>query len=109
MKHTVYSLLSIMLAMMLVVSCSSVTDSNGEFITMSQEDLKDKIMGAWALQTIGVTYGGPTEFRYKKMILPDSIDIVWNDTLMYHWMTRIPGLYDDIYMDLTFVDVFEKE
>jgi hypothetical protein len=24
-------------------------------------------------------------------------------------MTRIPGLYDDIYMDLTFVDVLEKE
>jgi hypothetical protein len=66
-------------------------------------------MGAWALQTIGVTYGGPTEFRYNKRIIPDSVDIVWNDTLMYHWMTRIPGLYDDIYMDLTFVEVFEKE
>jgi hypothetical protein len=109
MKHTFYTLFSIAMAMMLIISCSTVTDSDGEYITMSKEDLKDKIMGAWALQTIGVTFGGPTEFRYKKMIIPDSIEIVWNDTLMYHWMTRIPGLYDDIYMDLTFVDVFEKE
>jgi hypothetical protein len=93
----------------MVISCTSVTDSDSGFITMSQEDLKDKIMGAWALQTIGVTYGGPTEFRYNKRIIPDSVDIIWNDTLMYHWMTRIPGLYDDIYMDLTFVEVFEKE
>ena len=93
----------------MVISCTSVTDSDSDYITMSQEDLKDKIMGAWALQTIGVTYGGPTEFRYNKRIIPDSVDIIWNDTLMYHWMTRIPGLYDDIYMDLTFVEVFEKE
>jgi hypothetical protein len=28
--------------------------------------------------------------------------------MMYHWMTKRPGLYDDIYMDLTFVDVMEK-
>ena len=29
---------------------------------------KDKIKGAWAAQTIGVTYGGPTEFSYTKRI-----------------------------------------
>jgi hypothetical protein len=109
MKHTFFTSLNIVLSLILVFSCGPVTNSGGEYITMSQEDLKDKIMGAWALQTIGVTYGGPTEFRYLKKIIPDSIDIVWNDTLMYHWMTRIPGLYDDIYMYLTFVEVFEKE
>jgi len=79
------------------------------FITLSKEVLKDKIKGAWAAQTIGVTYGGPTEFRYLKKIIPDSIEIVWSDTTMLHWMTNIPGLYDDIYMDLTFVEVMEKE
>lgn len=91
------------------MSCGRENDSSGSFYKMSQESLKDKIMGAWALQTIGVTFGGPTEFRYKKKVIPDSVDVVWNDTLMYHWMTRAPGLYDDIYMDLTFVDVLEKE
>ena len=24
-------------------------------------------------------------------------------------MTRVPGLYDDVYMDLTFVEVMERE
>ena len=109
MKHIFFKPLSIITILVMVISCNSMTDSDTGFITMSQEDLKDKIMGAWALQTIGVTYGGPTEFRYNKRIIPDSVDIIWNDTLMYHWMTRIPGLYDDIYMDLTFVEVFEKE
>ncbi len=109
MKYIFFKLFSILTSIVMVFSCTSVTDSDSGIITMSQEDLKDKIMGAWALQTIGVTYGGPTEFRYNKRIIPDSVDIIWNDTLMYHWMTRIPGLYDDIYMDLTFVEVFEKE
>ncbi len=82
---------------------------NEDFVTISKEKLKDKIKGAWAAQTIGVTYGGPTEFRYNKRMIPDSVEIHWSDTMMYHWMSRIPGLYDDIYMDLTFVEVMEKE
>lgn len=85
------------------------TEDDSDYITLSKEVLKDKIKGAWAAQTIGVTYGGPTEFRYGKRIIPDSVEIFWSDTAMYHWMTRIPGLYDDIYMDLTFVEVMEKE
>ena len=93
-----------------LVNCSPQKSENSdEFVTISKEVLKDKIKGAWAAQTIGVTYGGPTEFRFNKRMIPDSIEIQWADTLMYHWMTRIPGLYDDIYMDLTFVEVMEKE
>ena len=84
-------------------------EDDAAFITISKEDLQDKIKGAWAAQTIGVTYGGPTEFRYNKRMIPDSVNIHWSDTMMYHWMTRIPGLYDDIYMDLTFVEVMERE
>lgn len=90
-------------------SCNSSNETGNDFYSMSHEDLKDKVMGAWALQTIGVTYGGPTEFRFKKRMIPDSIVIPWTDTTMYHWMTRIPGLYDDIYMDLTFVEILERD
>lgn len=84
-------------------------EESGDYVSMTREELRDKIKGGWALQTIGVTYGGPTEFRYRQEIMPDSVKIHWSDTMMYHWMTRIPGLYDDIYMDLTFVDVLERE
>ena len=80
---------------------------NGLYI-MSKEQLKDKIKGAWALQTIGVSYGFPTEFKYLKKIL-ESVQIVWADTTMQYWMKTNPRVYDDIYMDLTFVEVFENE
>ena len=34
-----------------------------ERVTISKERLMDKIKGSWAGQTIGCTYGGPTEVR----------------------------------------------
>jgi len=94
-----------------LVGCIN-SEQNGQdngFITISKEVLKDKIKGAWAAQTIGVTYGGPTEFHFLKRTIPDSIELEWSDTTLLHWMTYVPGLYDDIYMDLTFVEVMEKE
>jgi hypothetical protein len=76
---------------------------------ISKAELLDKIKGAWAAQVIGVTFGGPTEFRFRGTLIPDYQPIAWNETLMKWWYENAPGLYDDIYMDLTFVEVFEKE
>ena len=75
---------------------------------ISKEVLKDKIKGAWAGQIIGCTYGGPTEFGYTTMI-DRNIDIPWHDHVINEWYDWAPGLYDDVYMDLTFVEIFEKE
>jgi len=71
--------------------------------------LKDKIKGGWAGQTISCTYGGPTEFRFRSRMIPDDHEISWYDGYMKETYEGRPGLYDDIYMDLTFVEVFEKE
>jgi len=70
--------------------------------------LKDKIKGGWAGQTIGVTFGGPTEFRYNGTFIQDYQTIPWHEGYVKKWMVDFPGLFDDIYMDLTFVDVFER-
>ena len=93
----------------LLSNCTSKTEDDDNYYILSKKDLQDKIKGAWAAQTIGVTYGGPTEFKFNKRIIPDSIEIHWSDSMMHYWMTNIPGLYDDIYMDLTFVEVMEKQ
>ena len=77
-------------------------------ITLPNEVLKDKIKGGWAGQTVGVTFGGPTEFRFCGTMIQDYVPIKWYDGYLKHTMENNAGLYDDIYMDLTFVDVFEK-
>jgi len=82
--------------------------SNGTKIVLHNNVLKDKIMGGWAGQVIGCTYGGPTEFQFKGTMIPDDHFIPWYDGVFEWWYENAPGLYDDIYMDLTFVEVFEK-
>ena len=78
-------------------------------ITLSKEELMDKIKGGWAGQVIGCTYGGPTEFKWRAAMIPDSEKIPWdNADYISQTMKRSPGLYDDIYMDLTFVESFER-
>jgi hypothetical protein len=79
-----------------------------KIITVSKSVLKDKIKGGWAGQTIGVTFGGPYEFRFQGTFIGDYQPLVWNDSLVKKNMLENAGLYDDLYMDLTFVDVIEK-
>lgn len=77
-------------------------------ITISKQVLHDKIKGGWAGQTIGVTFGGPYEFRYNGTFIQDYQPLPWKKDFLMWAMTNNPGLYDDLYVDLTFVDVFEK-
>jgi hypothetical protein len=82
--------------------------ADGEKITLQKSLLVDKIKGGWAGQVIGCTYGGPTEFRYKGTMIQDYQPIPWRPGYIKWWYENAPGLYDDVYMDLTFVDVFER-
>ncbi len=77
--------------------------------TLTKTELQDKIKGGWAGQVIGCTFGGPTEFQYKGTMINDYQPIPWDDNRCLWYYQNAPGLYDDVYMDLTFVDVFEKE
>lgn len=78
-------------------------------VTLTKDQLKDKIKGGWAGQTIGVTFGGPMEFKYNGTIINDYQPVPWYDGYLKKCMEQNPGLYDDLYMDLTFVEVFERE
>ena len=76
-------------------------------VRLSTEALRDKIKGGWAGQVIGVTFGGPTEFRYNGTMIPAYTPIRWDATRLKESYEKSMGLYDDIYVDLTFVNVVE--
>lgn len=85
-----------------------LTSSAQKNITLTKEQLKDKIKGGWAGQTIGVTFGGPYEFVFSGSMIQDYQQLKWEDGYLKENMLNNAGLYDDLYMDLTFVDIFEK-
>jgi hypothetical protein len=105
-----------MLKNIIIVFCLSVciagysqpVHTGNAGLKISKEVLKDKIRGGWAGQTIGVTFGGPYEFKYNGTFIQDYQPLTWYDGYLKKVMTETPGLYDDIYMDLTFVDILEK-
>lgn len=77
-------------------------------VTISLQELRDKIRGGWAGQTIGVSFGWPTEFVYQGTFIADDQRIPWDEDYVRKAMKTFPGLYDDIYMDLTFVSILEQ-
>ena len=101
----------IVVGMMLVVPAFAQTTPirPDRTVRLTTDALRDKIKGGWAGQTIGVTFGGPTEFRYRGTMIDDYTPIAWNDTLLKESFEHTKGLYDDIYVDLTFVNVIEKQ
>ncbi|HXL55451.1 MAG TPA: ADP-ribosylglycohydrolase family protein [Chitinophagaceae bacterium] len=90
----------------ITVLCTGVTVQAQQLI--SKEVLKDKIKGGWAGQTIGVTFGGPYEFRFNGTFIQDYQSLEWSKDNIKQNMLNNAGLYDDIYMDLTFVDILER-
>ena len=91
-------------------SCQSGDTSRTqvESLTLGKQVLLDKIKGGWAGQAIGCSYGGPTEFKYRGTMIQDYIPILWPDGYMKNFFENSPGLYDDLYMDLTFVEVIDR-
>lgn len=94
-----------------LTSCSSTNNESKtpKEIKLTKSVLMDKIKGGWAGQVIGCTFGGPTEFKFKGTMINDYQPIPWDENSCLWYYENEPGLYDDVYMDLTFVDVFEKE
>ena len=102
----------IIFALILIVYSSFAQSKNhfidGQKITITKKVLQDKIKGGWAGQTIGVTYGGPYEFRFLGSMIQDYQKMQWAKGQFKYYYTKEQGLYDDIYMDLSFVDVIDK-
>jgi len=104
----------VVITIMILITCELKAENNsshfkpGDTLVISKEKLKDKIKGGWAGQTIGVTFGGPYEFEFNGTFIQEYQPLVWYDGYVKKAMLEIPGLYDDLYMDLTFVDVFER-
>ncbi|MDR1973108.1 MAG: ADP-ribosylglycohydrolase family protein [Bacteroidales bacterium] len=102
---------NITIATFCLLFCSCVRQNTlpyGTSVTITKDVLFDKIKGGWAGQTIGCTYGGPTEFKYKGGIIHDSAAIIWYDDYAKETFAEDPGLYDDVYMDITFAEVMGR-
>ena len=96
------------IVMFLAPSLAAAKDGAENKAVLTKAVLRDKIQGGWAGKTIGCTYGGPTEFRFQSAFIQDYQPLPWSAAAIADAFRVTPGLYDDVYMNLTFVDVIEK-
>ena len=111
MKRNIFLSICGLAVIALFASCTPSGGSSKslpESVELTKEKLSDKIKGGWAGQTIGCTFGGPTEFKYNGTMIQEYVPITWKDGVIKWWYENGSGLYDDVYMDLTFVDVFDR-
>ena len=111
LRTSIFKFLTVCSIASVLISCKTEVKPDTKVAashTLSHEKLKDKIMGGWAGQTIGVVYGAPVEFKYQGSIIDEYQVIPWHDHYVKYWWDKKPGLFDDIYTDLNFVNVFEK-
>ena len=72
--------------------------------TISLSDLRDKIAGGWAGQMIGVSFGAPTEFRYREQTIPKDKLPDWKPEMVSNSLEQ-----DDLYVDMTFAKVLDDK
>ncbi|MFB3787745.1 MAG: ADP-ribosylglycohydrolase family protein [bacterium] len=93
-------MITVGLCLLLMLSAPRVFAQSKQ--TLSEARLLDKIKGGWAGQMIGVSVGGPTEFRAQSKIYDKPIE--WNPASVRSAIGQ-----DDLYVDMTFAKVMDDE
>jgi ADP-ribosylglycohydrolase len=89
------------LAAVLAGTAASAPDTAPPVRRLSRGVLDDKIRGGWAGQMIGVSFGAPTEFRFKGRII--EAPIAWQPGNVSNAIEQ-----DDLYVEMTFAEVMDK-
>ncbi len=74
-----------------------------EFRRLSLAEFRDKMKAGWVGQMAGVTWGAPTEFKFKDQIIPADKVPVWKPALINDAFRQ-----DDLYVEMTFLRTLEQ-
>ena len=72
--------------------------------TLTLDDYRDKMKGAWVGQMVGVSWGQPTEFKWKDEIIPETYVPEWKSD----FPLRMAYGNDDLYVEMTFLKTLEE-
>jgi hypothetical protein len=70
---------------------------------LSISEFRDKMKGGWIGQIAGVSWGAPTEFRWKDQIIPEDKMPKWQPAMINDAFGQ-----DDLYVEMTFLRSLEQ-
>ena len=71
--------------------------------TLTLEEYRDRMKAAWVGQMVGVSWGQPTEFKWKDEIIPEDKVPEWKSD----FPLRMAYGNDDLYVEMTFLKTLE--
>jgi hypothetical protein len=103
MKRLVQLLLALLCAHISIHCLSAAPEKATEFRRLSLAEFRDKMKAGWIGQMAGVTWGAPTEFKFKDQIIPADQVPVWKPALINDAFAQ-----DDLYVEMTFLRTLEQ-
>ncbi len=74
-----------------------------EFRRLPVKEYRDKMKGGWIGQIAGVSWGAPTEFKWKDQIIPEDKMPQWKPAMINDAFGQ-----DDLYVEMTFLRSMEE-
>ncbi len=72
-------------------------------VTLSKDEMYDKLLGGWLGQMIGVSWAASTEFCYRGEIMPEKNMPKWKASMINDAFSQ-----DDLYVEIPFMEMLEK-
>jgi hypothetical protein len=66
-------------------------------------EYRDKMKAGWLGQIAGVSWGAPTEFKYRDKIMPENVMPKWKPGMINNAFGQ-----DDLYVEMTFLRTLEQ-
>ena len=95
-------IVKVLISVLALALCCAETGFAAER-TISTAEFRDRMMGAWLGQSIGVAYGCPTEFKFNGAIIPAEKLPIWKAEQINNTFEQ-----DDLYVEMTFIDTLLK-
>ena len=91
-----------LIATFVMVQCAGPSET--EELSISLDDLRDRIEGGWAAQMVGVAYGYPTEFVYNQRLVPEEDMPARTPDMVANALDQ-----DDLYVEMKFAQVLDDK
>lgn len=76
---------------------------SAEFKKISVREYRDKMKAGWVGQIVGVSWGAPTEFKWRDQIIPADKMPTWKASMINDAFGQ-----DDLYVEMTFLRTLEE-
>ena len=103
MKKHVKNLVKALVIVVMTVTGMSCSNDSVQYRRLPVKVYRDKMKAGWVGQIAGVSWGAPTEFKWKDKIIPEADMPVWTPEMINDAFTQ-----DDLYVEMTFLRTLEE-